>query len=569
MSGFSQSLPQQPAPRMSIPALYAQDTIHATAHLTINAGIRWEPILWPQDVHHRGASFSMYNFLNNIHSTVYPNAPAGALYYGDPGVTASFTNDRKGLFSPRLGFAWDPKGDGRQTLRVGGALMYDVGNMYNAQRLASDPPFVNEIDLTTSNPLGFSNPWTTGYNYAGNGTNPFPPTGAYFPQYALWIVLPQNLHPTTLYQWNVNYQKQFGADWLAMVSYLGNKSSHVYTGQELNPAVYSASVCAAQTGKTCSTSNTNQRKLLGQLNPSQGVFYGNVDITDDGANANYNALLASINKRLSRGTTFLANYTWSHCISDADYTGDITGPGFMNPYSLRQDRGDCNFDIRHIFNASIVATSTVKGSSLWARLLNNWQIAPIVRALSGEPLNVTTGVDASLTGINLDRPNLVAGVNTVNSNWGPGLPQYLNPAAFVANTAGTYGNLGRDALRGPGSLEFDASLVRFFNFSENIRLEARAEAFNVINHTNLIAAATGTGIPGISTSGISLSRSSSNFGQITTAGRSAHSSVRTEAILLTYGILPQRFERPAAGPAAGGRGARRRRRSTTVQVLPI
>ena len=189
----------------------------------------------------------------------------------------------------------------------------------------------------------------------------------------------------------------------------------------------------------------------------------------------------------------------------------------MNPNNLRQDRGSCNFDIRHIFNTSIVATSKVRGTSIWAHLLNNWQIAPVIRALSGAPLNIVSGVDASLTGVNLDRPNLVPGVATVNSSWGSKL-QYLNPAAFTINAPGTYGNLGRDALRGPGSLQFDASLVRDFNFTERYRLEARAEAFNVINHTNFIAAATGTGIPGISTSGISLSRSSANFGQITSAG---------------------------------------------------
>ncbi len=517
MSGFSQSLPQQPAPRMTIPALYAQDTFHATSHLTINAGLRWEPLLWPQDVHERGATFSLANFLNGVHSSVYPNAPAGALFYGDAGVTRSFTHDRKAVFSPRLGFAWDPHGDGKQTLRVGGALMYDAGNMYNAQRLASDPPFVNEIDLATSNPGGLSNPWTTGYNYGGNGTNPFPPTGAYFPVNALWILLPQNLHPTTLYQWNASYQRQFGGNILGTVSYLGNKTSHVYTGQELNPALYSPSVCA-EFSKGCNTGNTLQRKLFGQINPSQGQFYGNVDTTDDGSNANYNALLVSVQERLSHGITFLANYTWSHCISDADYTGDITGPGFMNPNNLRQDRGDCNFDIRHIFNTSIVATSKMGGSGLWAHLLNNWQIAPIVRALSGSPLNITSGTDASLTGVNLDRPNLVPGVNPVNPNWGAGTPQYLNPAAFTINAPGTYGNLGRDVIRGPGTLQFDASLVRLFGFTEHVNLEVRAEAFNVINHTNFVAAATGTGIPGISTSGISLARSASNFGQITSAG---------------------------------------------------
>jgi hypothetical protein len=519
MSGFSQSLPQQPTTRMSIPALYVQDVFKLNTHLTINAGLRWEPNIWPYDYHKRGAAFSLTNFLNNVHSSVYPNAPAGALYIGDAGIPRSFSNNRYTNFSPRLGLAFDPRGDGRETLRVGAGIMYDYGMLFTAQRLASDPPFVNEIDLVKSNPGGFSNPWTTGYNYPGG--NPFPPTGAYFPQSALWIVLPQNLKPTTLYQWNATYQRQFGGNWLASLTYMGNKTAHVWTGQELNPAVYIPGICptANSPNAQCSTTaNTNQRKILNQINPSQGQYYGNVDILDYGANATYNAFLASIQQRLSHGVTFLANYTWSHCISDADFGGDITGPSYMNPYNRRQDRGDCNFDIRHIFNASIAATSPVKGNTIWAHILGNWQLAPLVRMLSGAPLNVTTGTDASLTGVGLDRPNLVAGVNPYTTSWGAGLPQYLNPAAFTANTAGTYGNLGRDVLRGPGQVQFDASLSRIFGIYESVRLEVRGEAFNVINHTNFVAAATGTGIPGISTSGISLSRSSSNFGQITSAG---------------------------------------------------
>ena len=515
MSSFSQSLPQQPTTRMSIPALYAQDTFKWNSHLTLNLGVRWEPNLWPYDYHHRGASFSLSNFYNNVHSQVYPSAPAGALYYGDPGIPASFTKNRYTTFSPRLGLAYDPRGDGREIIRVGAGIMYDYGMLYTAQRTASDPPFVNEIDLNASKPLGFSNPWTTGYSYAGG--NPFPPKGAFFPQYPLWIVLPTNLRPVTLYQWNFTYQRQLGNDWLANLSYMGNKTTHLWTGQELNPAIVSPSVCAQFAGG-CTTGNVSQRKVLVQTFPSQGQYYGNLDILDDGANATYNALLVSVQKRLSAGTTLLANYTWSHCISDQDFGGDITGPGYMNPYNRRQDRGDCNFDIRHILNASIVATSPVKGNGLAARLLGNWQLAPLIRALSGVPLNIVSGTDASRTGVGLDRPNLVSGVDPYTHNWGLGVPVYLNPAAFSLNTPGTYGNLGRDALRGPGHLQFDLSLSRVFGIYESMKLEARAEAFNVINHTNFIAPNTSTGIPGISTGGISLSISSATFGQITTAG---------------------------------------------------
>ena len=515
MSSYQQSLPQQPSIRMSIPALYVQDTIHATSHLTVNAGVRWEPNLWPYDQFKRGATFSLANFLNGVHSSVYSNAPAGALYVGDPGVPQQLANNRYWNFSPRLGLAWDPRGDGRQTVRVGAAIMYDVGALYTPQRNASDPPFVNEIDLATSKPLGLSNPWTTGYNYPGG--NPFPPTGTFFPQYGLWILIPKNLHPITLYQWNATYQRQIGADWLASISYLGNRTAHLWLGQELNPAIYSPSVCAEFTAG-CTTGNTNQRKSLEQINFSQGQYYGNVDVADDGANASYNALLASVNKRVSHSVALLANYTWSRCISDGDFGGDITGPGYQNPYNRRADRGDCNFDIRHIFNSSIIFTSSIKGSRLFAHVLNNWQIAPLIRALSGFPGTILTGTDASLTGIGLDRPNLVPGVDTYASTLGPKL-QWLNPAAFTPNTAGTYGNLGRDTIRLPGQLLFDSSLSRIFALRESIRLEVRGEAFNVINHTNLAGIPTsGLGLSVAGSTGLSLSRNAANFGQITSAG---------------------------------------------------
>jgi Carboxypeptidase regulatory-like domain len=516
LSGFSQSYPQQPTPRMSIPALYVQDVIHLNQNLTINAGLRWQPNLWPYDLHHRGARFSMPNFLAGVHSSVYPTAPAGALYIGDPGVPEGLAENRYNVFSPRLGLAWDPKGDGRQTIRVGAAVMYDVGSLFTPQRTASDPPFVNEIDLNASAPGGFSDPWVTGYHYPGG--NPFYPRGTWFPsQASLWIVMPPNIKPITLYQWNFSYQRQIGADWLATISYLGNRTSHVWIGQELNPAIYSPSVCAQFT-TGCTTGNTQQRKLLNQINPSQGQFYGNVDIVDDGANASYNALLASVNKRLSAGLTMLANYTWSHCISDGDFRGDVTGPSYQNPFNRRADRGDCNFDVRHIFNGSVVATSPVRGSGFVAHLLGNWQIAPLIRALSGIPLNVTTGTDVSLTGVGLDRPNLVPGVEPYNATWGPSL-QYLNPSAFTPNAPGTFGNLGRDVLRLPGQLQFDVSLSRIFAIHEAFRFEIRGEAFNVINHTNFAAqGSAGIGVTGSESSGVSSARSAANFGRITTAG---------------------------------------------------
>ncbi|MFZ0593416.1 MAG: carboxypeptidase regulatory-like domain-containing protein, partial [Bryobacteraceae bacterium] len=109
-----------------------------------------------------------------------------------------------------------------------------------------------------------------------------------------------------------------------------------------------------------------------------------------------------------------------------------------------------------------------------------------ISAHTGLPINITSGVDNSKTGVGLDRPNQML-LDAYNSNWGPSLPQYLNGAAFVQNAVGTFGNVGRDSVFGPGTFEFDAALSRIFAIGERWRLEVRAEGFNVINHTNFNA----------------------------------------------------------------------------------
>jgi hypothetical protein len=508
MSTFQQSRPQQVALRATFLGLYAQDSIHLTSRLVVNAGLRWEPMLFPHDLFHRGSTFSYAAFAAGEHSTVYPGAPAGTLYYGDPGVSSNFTRNRWTNFSPRLGLVWDPNGDGKQTFRVGGAIMYDAAEVYLSQHLASNPPYVNELDFTIGAPGGFSNPWTTGYSYPGG--NPFPGGSTFFPSQGLYTVLPQNLRTTYITQWNASYQRQLGKDWLASVTYMGNRTTHLYTAQELNPGIYTPG----------ETSVTYKNRLLYQINPTQGQYYGDVSMLDDGGSANYNGLLTAVQHRFNQGFTLLTNYTWSHCISNYDFNTDLNGTGFLNPYSLAMDRGNCNFDIRHIFNASIVATSSAKGGSLMAKVLRDWQVAPLVRAQSGAPLNITTGKDNSLAGTdtitNYDRPNLVAS-NIYESSWGPGL-QYLNPSAFAQNAAGTFGSLGRNVVRTPGLLSFDASVDRIFALRERFKLDVRADAFNVINHTNFSAPSqTGIQIPGIST-GLSGTLNATNFGRITAAG---------------------------------------------------
>jgi len=471
-SGFIFSRPQLQALRETIPGLYVQDTWRLNSHITLNAGLRWEPMLFPQDIYGRGSTFSMAGFLSGQQSKVFSTAPVGSLYYGDPGVNKAFTNNKWTNFAPRFGMVWNPRGDGKQTIRVGGALLYDTGQVYYSERVMTNPPFVD--DTTVANPGPFNNPWL---GYPGGSPFPIPspaPSNVPFPLNAAYVVLPQHLHTMYMSQWNLSYQRQFAGNWLATVSYIGNKTTHLWLAQDLNYSIY---------GPGASTANTTQRRVLYELNPTAGQYYGTVYQTDDGGNSNYNGLLASVQHRFSHHFTLLGNYTWSHCNSDGDFAGDISGAYYQNPTNRDADYGSCNFDYRQLTNVTMVAESPFKGSSWKDHILGNWQISPSLRVQTGGPLNILSGADNSLSGENLDRVNPVSGVDPYNANWGPGL-QLLNPAAFVKNPTGTFGTLGRDLLRGPGVITVNIALVRLFRLTERLHLETRFEAFNAINHTN-------------------------------------------------------------------------------------
>ena len=267
--------------------------------------------------------------------------------------------------------------------------------------------------------------------------------------------------------------------------------------------------CGSQLGHLLS----NRRDFgdLNLINPAAGKYYGQIAYGDDGGNASYNGLLLSLQHRFSSGFTALVNYTYSHCIADGDFSGDLRNTPYQNQFDRRADRGDCNFDLRQIFNASLVVKSPVKGSGVAGHLLGNWQIAPLVRAVTGVPVNITTGKDNGLSGEGNDRPNLNVGISPYNSSWGPSL-QYLNSAAFALNPVGSFGNLGRDVIRYPGALNVDASVSRVFSITERFKVEARAEGFNIINHTNF------TAYSNFGYGGLSSATSSTNFGQLTSAG---------------------------------------------------
>ena len=463
---------------------YIEDDIRVSKRLNVNVGLRWEPYLPTNEKFKHMDHWDYDAFLAGKTSSIYTNAPLGLFFPGDPGIpTKGFTYSRLADFAPRVGLGWQPGGNGQQVIRAGFGVFYNVMPTAYSEDQNQGAPWASGVD----NPYpsgGLTNPWL-GFP----GGNPFPrPSGALtFVPEGFYFNYPLNAYATSVDVWNLTYQRQFANNWVVSASYMGNKSTHIWTGEDVDPGIFIPGNCAAgqygltQAGACSQTSNTNQRRLLYLQNPVAGGFYSDIYQADDGANAEYNAFFAKVEHRFTKNYTILANYTYSHCVSEADFGGDLGGPNTEQPFNRNADRGNCGFDLRHIFNLSLVAQSPHFGGVWTNRLLGNWQFAPIFSIHSGTWLSPITGLDNSLTGIGNDRPN-VSGNPYIKSTTGS--LQWLNPSAFTPNALGAFGNAGSDSLLSQGYFDVDAEVSRYFTIHENQKLELRFEFFNLGNNVN-------------------------------------------------------------------------------------
>ncbi len=207
---------------------------------------------------------------------------------------------------------------------------------------------------------------------------------------------------------------------------------------------------------------------------------------DDGGTGNYNGLFLSAQKRISHGVTVLANHTWSHCISDFwTPTVGAGGGSTVVPDNRKAERSNCfATDQRHLFNLSAVLQTPRFSSRALGLIASDWQLAPIIKIRSGSYFTVTGGVDYALNGVPQladQRPNQVLASPYASQKT---VDRWLNPAAFAAPAPGTYGNLGKNNMLGPGVFQLDVAISRTFPIGENRTLQLRAEAFNLPNHLN-------------------------------------------------------------------------------------
>lgn len=468
LNTFFQGLPNSNHNRQNSVNLYFTDVWRINPRLTVNFGLRWEPFL-PMQVASISA-FDMNRFLNGPRSSVFVNAPLGFYFPGDPGFPGnSATYRRWSQFDPRGGIAWDPKGDGKMSIRAAYAFGYSYVPGIQREDQAGSNPWGGRTTFTRP-AGGFVDPWG-----AFPGGNPFPyivSPNATFTQRGQFITTPYDLPTPNTYSWNVSVQRQLGTDWVVSASYIGSKVLHLYNNVAIN--------WADPTVPGASTRNTDNRRLLSLLNPAEGQFVGNMDRWDPSGKQFYHGMLVSVQKRLSHNISMNANWTYSHCIGYFQGYNSKSEQTVTVPDNPLFDRGNCDADRRHIFNLTGVMQTPQFSNNVLRMAATGWQLAGIYKFQSGMPISIQDGQDRNLTGINHQRPNLVD-PNNVYSNESCPNCRYLNSAAFAQPALGTIGNLGWNSLTAPTYWNIDIAVSRDFRLTERQTVQLRADAFNVTN----------------------------------------------------------------------------------------
>ncbi len=459
---------------------YGQDEWRITHRLTFNYGLRWEVNTPFVDIRNRMNSWSP-----GQQSKVYPNAPEGLLFPGDPGVPDGIAPVYWNALMPRVGLAWDPTGSGKMSVRAAYGIFYDtdtngVGGPLQAPLSAL--PWTQARQIAA--PINFTNPW--------NGQNPFTPNS--FPQPTTVLTVENGMRPPYAQDWNLSIQRSFAGGFLLDVRYIGNKGTRLPRMIEANPSVY---------GPGATADNADQRRIYAGCQGPQGPCnFASVGLITDSTNSTYHAGQIALSRRFGHGLGFLASYTFSKSL---DYVSSFNVSGSaprlvagendlaQNPFDLNAEHGPSLFDARHRFVLSgsyEIPFPRSAGVAAHA-ILGGWQLNTISNLSSGTPFTVydsnnvaLEGSSPEITGFYSSRPDLIRDPNS-----GPHTAsQWVSRSAFQrldpVTQAGQFGNEGRNVVRGPGIENVDVSLLKTVALRERVRLQFRAEMFNVANHAN-------------------------------------------------------------------------------------
>ena len=454
---------------------FAQDDFKVTPKLTLNLGLRYELDTPPVQLQNQTATIRPFvgcSITTCQQSKIFPTAPPGLVYPGDNGVPRGLVPADKTNFQPRFGFAFDPRGNGRTSIRGAYGIFYEYTGAIVSATVNQTLPYV--LPLSLPSPPSFSNP------YQGR-TDPFP--------YTLDASNPQFIYPTQQYSvasnfkngyvqgFDLNVQQQLGSDVIFQVGYYGKLGRKLSDDHEANPAVYSPGATIA---------NVQSRRAFFPQ------YYSSIGLITSDANSSYHSLQVSAEKRYSHGYTLALAYTFSKSIDNRS-AFSVDAVSGANPFNyLAGERGLSDFDQRNILAINGVWELPFLTNNRWlTTAFGGWQLAGTTRYGSGLPFNAVSGQDFTLEGTGRgtapERPNIFGN---------PALPsgrstsakvsKFFNTGVYTAPAPGQYGNSGRNNIIGPPYVQTDMAVLKQFAFPNEKwgRFQFRLEIFNLLNNVS-------------------------------------------------------------------------------------
>jgi hypothetical protein len=443
--------------RFTLFAGYVQDSFRLHERLTLNAGLRYETTTMPVDLQGRDSA---------LPSIFTDRAPTTGLLYQNP--------TRKNL-SPRVGFAWDVFGDGKTSLRGGYGIYFNTNNQQNLIVTVTNPPATPRVAI---------------------GFTPTSPCRPAFPAAPLGCAFANSIRPVQfdlenpyLNVYNLNVQRELPWQTVVTLGYAGSRGVHLLRSNDVNTAV--------------PVMRADGTPFFPAGAPRQNTAFSTIELKSSDGNSWYNAMIFEVRKRWNQTFNMQSSYTFSRNIDTtqastffSDATNGTTTafpefPGFNYNKGLADYHAKHNWVVNFVWKIPFARDL----DGIAGALLDNWQLAGIGQARSGNPLTVFVQANRSRSlwqpslgpGIGRDRASIREGYTYESAVTG-NPDQYFDPAAFYLQPAGTLGNTGRGAFIGPNLRTFDLSAMKNIRFgsplSEDTNIQIRVEAFNLFNRAN-------------------------------------------------------------------------------------
>ena len=439
--------------------LFAQDNYKLRPNLTLELGLRYDWNMSPTERFDRFVNF---------------DPTTDRLIRVNNGIAPVYATNNRNL-QPRVGFAWDPWGDGKTSVRAAYAVLVDQPITNLVTGLASNPPFANPVAL----PAGRTTTFATAIADARAA-------GSLSPN-----ATDLGFDNPYIQSWNLNVQREVGRGLGLTVAYVGSKGTHLRLTRNLNQLLPNG----ARPFPTLSASSP----------VAPGLALTNITEREGTGNSSYNALWVTAQKRLARGLQFNTSYTFSKSI---DYNSQSSqGVTVQDSFNLRGDRGLSDFDARHRLVFSGLYELPFHGNQLF----EGWELTTIVQSQSGNPINLLAGNAVAITGATAANANALTGLATLRPDQIGAVQIIGSPTQWFTNTvcdprpggscpSGSafalpvsvsggrtvfhYGSLGRNVIVGPRFDNVDFSVIKNTNLSEDVRVQFRAEFFDIFNHAN-------------------------------------------------------------------------------------